>query len=112
MRREGITPSRSAGRADCRQPRDAGIGDVFATHRLAGFGGVKLNGTLLHGAKQLPFGGVCAGGIGACHGRQGFKRFNHARAVHLIGFVNMFELLRPLWAKIAKAPGTRQSDQK
>ena len=71
-------------------------------------GGVTLNGTLLHVAQEhLPFGGVGASGIGAYHGHEGFKRFSHARAVHKIGFVNVFERLGPPWGKMAKALGQR-----
>jgi coniferyl-aldehyde dehydrogenase len=71
-------------------------------------GGVTLNGTLMHVAQEnLPFGGVGASGIGAYHGREGFKRFSHARAVHRIGFVNVFERLGPPWGKFAKALGER-----
>jgi coniferyl-aldehyde dehydrogenase len=71
-------------------------------------GGVTLNGTLMHVAQEnLPFGGVGASGIGAYHGHEGFKRFSHARAVHRIGFVNVFERLGPPWGKMAKALGRR-----
>ena len=71
-------------------------------------GGVTLNGTLLHVAQEhLPFGGVGASGIGAYHGQEGFKRFSHARAVHKIGFVNVFERLGPPWGKMAQALGKR-----
>ncbi|HEX6375830.1 MAG TPA: coniferyl aldehyde dehydrogenase [Allosphingosinicella sp.] len=71
-------------------------------------GGVTLNGTLLHVAQEhLPFGGVGASGIGAYHGREGFRRFSHARAVHKVGFVNVFEKLGPPWGKMAAALGRR-----
>ncbi|HEX8574171.1 MAG TPA: coniferyl aldehyde dehydrogenase [Allosphingosinicella sp.] len=71
-------------------------------------GGVTLNGTLLHVAQEhLPFGGVGPSGIGAYHGREGFKRFSHARAVHKVGFVNVFERLGPPWGKMARALGKR-----
>jgi coniferyl-aldehyde dehydrogenase len=71
-------------------------------------GGATLNGTLLHVAQEhLPFGGVGASGIGAYHGRDGFRRFSHARAVHRIGFVNVFERLGPPWGKLAQALGKR-----
>ncbi|MGZ8298656.1 MAG: aldehyde dehydrogenase family protein, partial [Allosphingosinicella sp.] len=71
-------------------------------------GGVTLNGTLMHVAQEgLPFGGVGASGIGAYHGHEGYKRFSHARAVHKIGFVNVFERLGPPWGKVAKALGRR-----
>jgi coniferyl-aldehyde dehydrogenase len=71
-------------------------------------GGATLNGTLLHVAQEhLPFGGVGPSGIGAYHGREGFKRFSHARAVHKVGFVNVFEKLGPPWGKLAQALGRR-----
>lgn len=76
-------------------------------------GGVTLNGTLLHVAQEhLPFGGVGASGIGAYHGQEGFKRFSHARAVHKVGFVNVFERLGPPWGKIAKGLGKRLSKRR
>ena len=65
-------------------------------------GGVTLNGTLLHIAQDaLPFGGVGASGMGAYHGRDGFRRMSHARAVYQIGFINVFERLGPPWGKLA-----------
>lgn len=45
-------------------------------------GGVGVNTTVLQVAiPGLPFGGVGASGTGAYHGRAGFERFSHARAV-------------------------------
>jgi coniferyl-aldehyde dehydrogenase len=71
-------------------------------------GGVTLNGTLLHVAQEhLPFGGIGPSGIGAYHGQEGFKRFSHARAVHKVGFINVFERLGPPWGKMAAALGKR-----
>jgi coniferyl-aldehyde dehydrogenase len=65
-------------------------------------GGVTLNGTLLHaGHDGLPFGGIGASGMGAYHGRDGFRRFSHARAVHAIGAINALERLGPPWGKLA-----------
>src|SRR5205085_57280 len=65
-------------------------------------GGVTLNGTLMHVAQEnLPFGGVGASGIGAYHGREGFRRFSHARGVHKVGFVHVFERLGPPWGEFA-----------
>ena len=50
-------------------------------------GGVTVNGTLLHIAQEgLPFGGVGASGWGAYHGKAGFERFTHQRAVFRTGF--------------------------
>ena len=65
-------------------------------------GGVTLNGTLLHaGHDGLPFGGIGASGMGSYHGRDGFRRFSHARAVHAIGAINALERLGPPWGRLA-----------
>jgi coniferyl-aldehyde dehydrogenase len=65
-------------------------------------GGVTLNGTLLHLAQDaLPFGGIGPSGTGAYHGRDGFLRLSHARAVYKVGFVNVFERLGPPWGRLA-----------
>jgi coniferyl-aldehyde dehydrogenase len=65
-------------------------------------GGVTLNGTLLHIAQDaLPFGGIGPSGTGAYHGRDGFLRLSHARAVYQVGFVNVFERLGPPWGRLA-----------
>ncbi len=62
-------------------------------------GGATINGTLVHVAQNaLPFGGVGPSGIGAYHGRDGFRRFSHARPVHKIGFMNVLERIRPPWS--------------
>ena len=46
-------------------------------------GGACVNGTLLHVANpHLPFGGVGESGMGSYHGKFGFDRFTHHRAVH------------------------------
>jgi coniferyl-aldehyde dehydrogenase len=66
-------------------------------------GGVTLNGTLLHIAQDsLPFGGIGPSGMGAYHGRDGFLRFSHARAVYRLGPVNAFERLGPPWGKLGR----------
>jgi coniferyl-aldehyde dehydrogenase len=65
-------------------------------------GGVTLNGTLLHaGHDGLPFGGIGPSGMGAYHGRDGFRRFSHARAVHAIGAINALQRLGPPWGWLA-----------
>ncbi|RYG35516.1 MAG: coniferyl aldehyde dehydrogenase [Burkholderiales bacterium] len=65
-------------------------------------GGVTVNGTLLHIAQEgLPFGGVGASGLGAYHGRHGFDRFTHARAVFRTGFFNAASWLAPPYGKRA-----------
>ena len=69
-------------------------------------GGVTLNGTLLHIAQEsLPFGGVGPSGMGAYHGREGFRRFSHARSVYKVGPFNAFERLGPPWGAMAKTVG-------
>lgn len=66
-------------------------------------GGVTINGTLLHLAQHdLPFGGVGSSGMGGYHGRDGFLRFSHARAVHKVGPMNLFERLGPPWGDMAR----------
>lgn len=66
-------------------------------------GGVTLNGTMLHIAQDdLPFGGVGGSGMGAYHGREGFRRFSHARGVYDVGPVNAFERLGPPWGGLAR----------
>jgi coniferyl-aldehyde dehydrogenase len=65
-------------------------------------GGVMLNGTLLHAAQDdLPFGGIGLSGMGSYHGRDGFLRFSHARAVHEVGTVNVLERIGPPWGTLA-----------
>ncbi len=65
-------------------------------------GGVTLNGTLLHVAQDnLPFGGVGESGIGAYHGKDGFRRLSHARAVYKTGPFNAFERLGPPFGRLA-----------
>ncbi|MFT3725540.1 MAG: coniferyl aldehyde dehydrogenase [Hyphomonadaceae bacterium] len=66
-------------------------------------GGVTINATLLHIAQDgLPFGGVGASGMGAYHGRAGFERFTHARAVFRTGFFNAANSLAPPYGRRAK----------
>ncbi len=65
-------------------------------------GGVTLNGTMLHaGQESMAFGGVGASGMGGYHGHDGFRRFSHARSVHKVGFINVFEKLGPPWGGLA-----------
>ena len=46
-------------------------------------GGVTLDDVVFHvSMEDLPFGGVGPSGMGAYHGRDGFKTFSHARAVY------------------------------
>lgn len=46
------------------------------------FGGGVINDTLIHfGNHKLPFGGVGHSGMGAYHGKLGFDRFSHKKAI-------------------------------
>jgi coniferyl-aldehyde dehydrogenase len=66
-------------------------------------GGVTVNGTLLHIAQEgLPFGGVGASGWGSYHGKAGFDRFTHQRAVFKTGFFNAATLLAPPYGARAR----------
>lgn len=66
-------------------------------------GGVTVNGTLLHIAQEgLPFGGVGASGWGGYHGKAGFDRFTHQRAVFKTGFFNAATLLAPPYGATAR----------
>ena len=61
-------------------------------------GGVTVNDVVMHVAQEdLPFGGVGPSGMGAYHGRDGFRTFSHARAVFTQSRINVAELagLRP-----------------
>ena len=63
-------------------------------------GGVTINGTLLHIAQEgLPFGGVGPSGMGHYHGKAGFDRFTHARAVFKTGWFNAASWLAPPYGK-------------
>ena len=63
-------------------------------------GGVSVNSALLHCIQDdLPFGGVGPSGIGAYHGRDGFRRFSHARGVYKAGRFSGFEFLAPPYGR-------------
>ncbi len=66
-------------------------------------GGATVNGTLMHIAVEaLPFGGVGASGQGSTQGREGFRRFSHARAVFEVRVFNGFEMFRPPYGRFAR----------
>ena len=66
-------------------------------------GGVTINGTLLHIAQEgLPFGGIGASGTGHYHGKAGFDRFTHARAVFRTGWFNSASWLAPPYGERAR----------
>jgi coniferyl-aldehyde dehydrogenase len=59
-------------------------------------GGVAINSALMQCIQDdLPFGGVGPSGMGAYHGRDGFQRLSHARAVYEAGRISGFNLLAP-----------------
>jgi coniferyl-aldehyde dehydrogenase len=50
------------------------------THTTSG--GVTVNDVIMHVAQEdLPFGGVGPSGMGAYHGRDGFRTFSHAKSI-------------------------------
>ena len=75
-------------------------------------GGMSVNSVLMHCLQDdLPFGGVGPSGMGAYHGRDGFRRFSHARGVFRPGRFSGFEFLAPpyrrkmrvaLWAMLRR----------
>jgi coniferyl-aldehyde dehydrogenase len=66
-------------------------------------GNVTVNGTLLHIAQNdLPFGGIGPSGLGAYHGRDGFRRFSHARGVATVRLFNPARFAMPPYGRIAR----------
>jgi len=66
-------------------------------------GGATINGTLLHVAQEdLPFGGVGESGMGAYHGREGFQRLSHARAVLELSRFNMSNRVAAPYGKLTR----------
>lgn len=76
--------------------RDSNEEQHVLTHTTSG--GVTVNDVVMHVAQEdLPFGGVGPSGMGAYHGRDGFRTFSHAKSVFTQSKVNVAELagLRP-----------------
>jgi coniferyl-aldehyde dehydrogenase len=66
-------------------------------------GGVTINDTLLHYLQEdLPFGGVGASGMGAYHGRDGFRTFSHRKPVFRQARLNTAGLIRPPYGKLVE----------
>ncbi|MES1990221.1 MAG: coniferyl aldehyde dehydrogenase [Pseudomonadota bacterium] len=68
-------------------------------------GGVTVNDVIMHvSMEDLPFGGVGPSGMGAYHGKDGFRTFSHAKAVYVQTKVKMVsEMFRaPYGAKTRK----------
>ena len=67
-------------------------------------GGVTLNDVIFHISNEdLPFGGVGPSGMGAYHGREGFKTFSHAKAIYRQSRFDVAKLarLKPPYVKLA-----------
>ncbi|MAD74752.1 MAG: coniferyl-aldehyde dehydrogenase [Rheinheimera sp.] len=59
-------------------------------------GGVCINDTLVHVAQDdLPFGGIGPSGLGNYHGKEGFMRFSHQKAIHKKGRFNSGRFIYP-----------------
>lgn len=59
-------------------------------------GGVCINDTLVHVAQDdLPFGGIGPSGLGSYHGKEGFLRFSHQKAIHQKGRFNSGQFIYP-----------------
>jgi coniferyl-aldehyde dehydrogenase len=59
-------------------------------------GGVTVNDVAVHALEEdLPFGGVGSSGMGHYRGRDGFRRFSHARAVFTQAPIDVAAVLRP-----------------
>jgi coniferyl-aldehyde dehydrogenase len=66
-------------------------------------GGVTINDTLLHYLQEdLPFGGVGASGMGAYHGRDGFRTFSHRKPVFRQARLNTTGLIRPPYGRLVE----------
>lgn len=65
-------------------------------------GNVTINDVMLHYAvEDLPFGGVGESGIGAYHGKEGFRSLSHAKGVFQQSRFNFAGLLHPPFGWIA-----------
>jgi coniferyl-aldehyde dehydrogenase len=67
-------------------------------------GGVTINDCMWHFAQEsLPFGGVGASGMGACHGEWGFRSLSKEKPVFIQSRLNALPLLRPPYGKVFAA---------
>jgi coniferyl-aldehyde dehydrogenase len=64
-------------------------------------GGVAINETMMHYAQDaLPFGGVGPSGMGAYHGREGFRTLSHAKGVFAQAGMNSTDAVRPPFGRL------------
>ena len=74
-------------------------------------GGVTLDDVIFHiSNEELPFGGIGPSGMGAYHGRDGFRTFSHARAMYRQSRFDIAKLagLKPPYGKATMASAKRQ----
>jgi len=63
-------------------------------------GGAAVNDTFLHAAQDdLPFGGIGPSGMGAYHGRDGFRTFSHAKGTFRQSRITLTSLLEPPYGR-------------
>ncbi|WP_294290330.1 coniferyl aldehyde dehydrogenase [uncultured Sphingomonas sp.] len=68
-------------------------------------GGVTVNDVVMHvSMEDLPFGGIGPSGMGAYHGRDGFRTFSHAKAVFKQSRLDVAKLagLKPPYGKATR----------
>ncbi len=68
-------------------------------------GGVTVNDVVMHvSTEDLPFGGIGPSGMGAYHGRDGFRTFSHAKAVFKQSRLDVAKLagLKPPYGKATR----------
>jgi len=59
-------------------------------------GGVTINDVIMHvSMEEIPFGGVGDSGMGAYHGREGFRTFSHAKSIFTQGRIDIGKMMRP-----------------
>jgi coniferyl-aldehyde dehydrogenase len=79
-----------------------GPGRRLVTERTTS-GGMAINDTMMHVAQDdLPFGGIGPSGMGAYHGREGFKTFSHAKAIFAQSRLNATDAVRPPFGWMSK----------
>ncbi|KQS61370.1 aldehyde dehydrogenase [Rhizobium sp. Leaf371] len=68
-------------------------------------GGVTINDVLFHALPDdLPFGGIGPSGMGAYHGRDGFRTFSHARSIYIQPRMDIARLagMMPPYGRLAR----------
>jgi len=75
--------------------------EIERISRETACGGLVVNDLMMHFLQDdLPFGGVGDSGMGSYHGKEGFQRFSHAKAIFVQSkAVDIGELLHPPFGK-------------